>query len=281
MIQLPDDKPSNPCDLAGRGVLITRPAAQTEGLCRLVETAGGRAVRFPAIAIEPVAKQEPARALLAQDWDLILFISRNAVERALPWFPNRRLPAGPRLGVVGAATARALSLAGRAPDLMPTGRFDSESLLALPELADLKGRRVLIVRGVGGRELMGNTLIERGARLTYAEVYRRTLPVTDAASLLTRWQRDVQLATATSGEILGNLLTLIGGKGRDLLLDTPLVVVSERTGKTATALGFARVEVANGALDAAVLVALCRIVKTTPRAVPYPIHGNSLVSEER
>ncbi|WP_256091550.1 uroporphyrinogen-III synthase [Candidatus Thiosymbion oneisti] len=264
--QLPNNKPLNPCDLAGRGVLITRPAAQAEGLCRLVAAAGGRAIRFPTVAIEPVANREPARELLAREWDLILFVSRNAVEQALSLFPNRRLPAEPQLGAVGAATAQALTLAGRVPDLMPTGRFDSESLLALPALADLEGRRVLIVRGVGGRGLLGDTLIERGARLAYAEVYRRTLPVTDAASLLTRWRRDVQLATATSGEILENLLTLIGGKGRDLLLATPLVVVSERTGKTATALGFTRVEVADGASDTAVLAALCRIIETTPQA---------------
>lgn len=241
--------------------MITRPAAQADGLCWLVETAGGRAVRFPTIAIEPVANRESARELLAQDWDLILFVSRNAVEQGLPLFPQRRLPAAAQLGTVGAVTAQALSLAGRTPDLMPTGRFDSESLLALPELADLKGRRVLIVRGVGGRRLLGDTLIERGARLAYAEVYRRTLPATDAASLLTRWRRDVQLVTATSGEILDNLLTLVGEKGRDLVFDTPLVVVSERTGKTATTLGFARVEVADGASDIAVLAALCRIVE--------------------
>lgn len=261
---MPDDKISNLCVLTSRGVLITRPAAQAEGLCRLVEAAGGRAICFPTIAIEPVTNREPARELLAQDWDLILFVSRNAVEQALPLFPHRRPPDTPQLGVVGAATAQALSLTGRAPELMPTGRSDSESLLALPELADLKGRRVLIVRGVGGHSLLGDTLIERGARLAYAEVYRRTLPTTDAASLLTRWRRDVQLATATSGEILDNLLTLIGEQRRDLLFDTPLVVVSERTGKTATALGFARVEVADGASNAAVLAALCRIVETTP-----------------
>ncbi len=263
---MPNDRILNPCDLAGRGVLITRPAAQAEGLCRLVEAAGGRAVRFPAVAIEPVVDREPARKLLAQDWDLILFVSRNAVEHALPLFPNRRLPAEFQLGVIGAATAQALILAGRAPDLMPAGRFDSESLLALPELEDLDGRRVLIVRGVGGRGLLGDTLVERGAQLAYAEVYRRALPVTDVASLLTRWRRDVQLTTATSGEVLDNLLTLIGRNGRDLLLDTPLVVVSGRTEKAAMRLGFGRVELADGASDAAVLAALCRLVGPFHRA---------------
>jgi uroporphyrinogen-III synthase len=61
------------------GVLVTRPAAQAEGLCRLIEAAGGRAIPFPAIAIQPVNDQGTARRLLAEPWDLMVFISRNAV----------------------------------------------------------------------------------------------------------------------------------------------------------------------------------------------------------
>lgn len=264
MISNPVAEPRRPepCDLAGRGVLVTRPAAQAETLCRLIEAAGGRAIRFSTVVIEPVMNPEAARALASRNWDLILFISRNAVEHALPLFPHQCLPAGPRLGVVGTATARALTVAGRAPDLMPAGRCDSESLLALAELQDLNGRRVLIVRGVGGRGLLGDTLVERGARLAYAEVYRRALPVTEVTPLLTRWRRDVQLATATSGEVLDNLVTLLGEKGRDLLINTPLIVVSRRTGRTATGLGFVRVELADGASDAAILDALCRVVES-------------------
>ncbi|MCB2262541.1 MAG: uroporphyrinogen-III synthase [Candidatus Thiosymbion ectosymbiont of Robbea hypermnestra] len=259
--QMSDNRTLPPCDLAGRGVLITRPAARAEALCRLVEAAGGKAIRFPTIAIEPIANREPIRELLTRDWDLILFVSRNAVEHALPLFPGHRLPAKPRLGAIGAATAQALTLAGRPPELVPPGCFDSESLLTLPELANLADRHVLIVRGVGGRGLLGNTLVERGARLAYAEVYRRVPPITDAAPLLTRWRQDVQLITATSGEILDNLFTLLGRDGRHLLLDTPLVVVSKRTEKTARALGFARVESAGGASDTAVLAALCRVIE--------------------
>lgn len=247
------------CNLAGRGVLITRPEAQAGALCRLVEAAGGRAVRFPAVVIEPVREPGPARKLLAQPWDLILFVSRNAVMHALPLLPRHGLPGAQRLGAIGAATAKALTAAGRTPDLLPAGRFDSESLLALPELEKLDGRRVLVVRGTGGRSLLGDTLAARGAQLAYAEVYRRDLPETDLAPLLARWRQDVQLTTATSGEILSNLLTLLGRDGRDLLLATPLVVVSERTARSAVEQGFARVEVAEEASDPAVLAALCRI----------------------
>jgi uroporphyrinogen-III synthase len=248
-----------PCDLGGRGVLVTRPARQSAGLCRLIERAGGRAVAFPTLEIHPVADPAAARGLLAEDWDLWIFISRNAVEQALPLCPGGRLPAGGHLSAVGAATAGALAAAGRAPDLLPQGRQDSESLLADPSLADMGGRRVLIVRGEGGRPLLGDTLAARGARVAYAEVYRRAVPGgADAEALLERWGSDVQLVTATSGEVLDNLIALLGPRGRGPLLATPLVVVSERTAATARGLGFARVEVAAGADDDAVLAALCR-----------------------
>lgn len=252
-----------PCDLRGKGVLVTRPAGQASGLCRLIEQAGGRAIPFPAIAILPAAGPEPVRRLLAEPWDLLIFISRNAVEYALPLFPRGQLPAGPRLAAVGRATAEALTDAGRAPDLVPAGRFDSDSLLALPGLTEVAGRRVLIVRGAGGRALLGDTLSARGARLAYAEVYRRTLPAVDPANLVARWRREVALVTATSDEILRNLWDLLGAHGREFLLATPVVVVSERTAQTARALGLTSVVVADNAADEAVLAALCRLARAS------------------
>jgi len=269
------------CDLGGRGVLITRPAAQADGLCLLVEAAGGRAIRFPAVAIEPIPTPAQARELLARRWDLILFASRNAVTHALPLLPGHRLPIEPRLGAIGAATAKTLSAAGRMPDLVPAGRFDSESLLALPELENLAGRQVLIVRGTGGRELLGNTLIERGARVVYADVYRRVLPPTDPAPLLARWQQEIHLATATSGEVMENLLALVGDEGRDLLLATPLVVVSPRTVAAARERCFARVELAENASDPALVAAMCRTIATEGVGSPEECRGSRRGEEGR
>ncbi len=252
-----------PCNLSGRGVLVTRPASRAQGLCRLIERAGGRAISFPAVDILPLEGPVPARHLLTQSWDLIIFVSANAVEQAQPLIPKSHLPFEGRLAAVGHATARAMTAAGRAPNLIPAGRFDSEALLALRELQDLSGQRVLIVRGEGGRSLLGDTLIERGAELAYAEVYRRALPEADPAPLLARWAKDVQLTTATSGEVLDNLITLVGRDGIALLLATPLVVVSERTAQAAKNLGFVRVELAERAADEALVTALCRAIDST------------------
>ncbi len=241
--------------LSGAGVLVTRPAEQAEHLCALIESAGGRAVRLPALAIEPLEDGETQRQLLAEPWDLLIFISRNAVVHGGPLFPSGELPSAARIAAVGQATARALSEAGRAPDLVPAGRYDSETLLALPELADMRGQRVLIVRGDGGRALLGETLAQRGAEVRYAEVYRRVAPSADVGALVARWSHEVQIAMATSDEVLQNLVALVGPVGRAALVATPLIVVSERTGELARRLGFASVRVAARADDEAILEA--------------------------
>jgi uroporphyrinogen-III synthase len=242
--------------LDGAGVLVTRPAHQAERLCALVEARGGRAIRFPALEIrdprDPAAAHDLLRA--ANAFDLLLFVSANAVERAVPHLPR---PLRPALGGVGEGTARALRAHGLEPALIPTTSADSEGLLALPELQAMRGQRVLIVRGEGGRALLGDGLRARGAEVHYAEVYRRALPAVDPAPLLAAWPRRVQVVVASSREILDNLVVLLGEAGRPLLAQTPLVVVNERTAAHARALGLRRVTVAGGPGDEALVAAAC------------------------
>lgn len=251
--------------LDGVSVLVTRPAAQAEGLCRLIEQAGGRAERLPAIEIVPVSDSNGVRGLLGETWDLIICISSNAVRFGLPLFPEGCFPVDAKLAAVGGATARALTAAGRAPDLVPAERFDSEGLLALPELQHMSGRRVLILRGVGGRELLAEQLRARGAEVAYAEVYRRRLPSIDTDGLRAHWDERVQVVTTTSDEGLRNLCRLLGApdsgeieRAPELLRRTPLVVVSQRGAAGARGLGIERVTVADRAADHALLAAVAR-----------------------
>src|SRR6185295_12379471 len=99
--------------------------------------------------------------------------------------------------------------------IAPQSGADSEALLAAPELADVTGKRVLIVRGEGGRALLGNMLAARGATVNYAECYRRVRPVADAAPLIADWQRGlIHAVTVSSAEGLDNLLAMTGSEGR-------------------------------------------------------------------
>ena len=248
--------PRQCCDLGGTGVLVTRPAHQAGPLCAWIEASGGQAIRFPAIEIQAAASRETrARLGSAADYDRLVFVSANAVYHALPFLPPERTGAG--IAAVGESTARALTDAGFCGVLTPATRADSEGLLALPELANASRQRILIVRGSGGRTLLGDELRARGATVDYAEVYRRAIPAADPAPLLARWQTDIGAVTVTSGEILDNLVALLGRDRR--LLETPLVVISPRIAGLAARRGFATVVTAAGAHEQAIVEALCTL----------------------
>lgn len=250
-----------PCDLAGLSVLVTRPAEQSERLCDLIQAAHGRPVRFPALEIlGPADKQAARRALTdARHADLLVFVSTNAVQYAFPLLPEQ-LPVDIEVAAVGDATARALSAVGLEPTLVPE-RMDSEGLLALPAMNSVAGKRVYILRGNGGRELLAETLGARGADVHQVEVYRRRVPQRAAAArnLAGNWAQLVQAVVATSNTILDNLFTMLGEPGAGQLRDTPLVVASQRMAEHALAGGCSRVHVAGSARDADILTALCEI----------------------
>jgi uroporphyrinogen-III synthase len=250
---------SSNCDLSGAGILVTRAAHQAGPLCDLIRTHHGRPLRFPAIEITGPKDPKLAEKLLGAvgDFDMVLFISPNAVSRSVRLLPVGGIPPDVKIAAVGRGTANCLAEAGISVDLIPEGRFDSEALLDSPALRAPEGKRFLIVRGEGGRALLGDTLSERGATVSYAEVYRRRCPTGDVSQLLQTWNRDVDLVTATSGEILENLFHLLGPEGTGRLRRTPLVVISERMRGRAGELGCRKVGVARRADDLAVFEAIC------------------------
>jgi uroporphyrinogen-III synthase len=242
-------------------VLVTRPAHQAERLCGLIEAAGGRAIRFPVLEIlEP----SDSGALLGvidrlESYDLAVFVSPNAVSKVMNLLKGRReLPPGLRLVTVGKGSARELERWGRPADIYPRRRFDSEALLELPEMQDVAGKRVVIFRGDGGRELLGDTLCARGARVEYAEAYRRGRPQADLSKLLYHWARgEIHAVTVTSNEGLRSLFDMVGKLGQQWLRRSALVVVSERTVTLAHELGFKQPAVlAREASDEALVEAL-------------------------
>jgi uroporphyrinogen-III synthase len=227
--------------LAGRRVVVTRPARQTAHLAALIRAAGGEPLLFPALEILDAADLQPVIALIERldAFDLAVFISANAVNKALDLVRARRdWPAGLRVATVGRGSERELQRYGFAAVIAPAERFDSEGLLDLPELKHMQGKRVVIFRGEGGRELLGAALTARGAMVEYAECYRRGRPNADPAPLLA-WcaRRELDAFTVTSSEGLANLHHLLGEAGRQCLNETPLFAPHERIAAAARALG--------------------------------------------
>ncbi len=256
------ESPSRTRALDGVRVLVTRPRDQAEDLAQRIQQEGGEAVRFPVIEI---TEPRDTRALYSiidrlDEFALAIFISPNAVKRALDLIIARRgkFPSHLLSASVGRGSAKALDRFGIKNVLAPANRFDSESLLALPALQQVTGKRIVIFRGEGGRELLGDTLTQRGARVEYAECYRRTRPLADAAPLLERVaQGSIDIVSITSLDGLHNLLDMVGKTGRPWLLRTPAVVISERLAAACRELGFENASIlAREASDEAIVAAI-------------------------
>jgi len=241
--------------LADVGVIVTRPARQAAGLARSLAALGATPIVFPAIAILPPADRtelEHVHARLAQ-FDIAIFVSANAVEYGVP--APAAWPATIATFAPGPGTADALAATGILGVRIPGTSFDSEGLLALPELAAVAGKSVLIFRGEGGRGHLGNTLRERGATVTYVECYRRAVPGTGAAGLAEVLREGrAQALTLTSSEGLDNLCALLGAADRHLLQQLPTFAPHPRIADHARALGFTAIE--TGGADAGLIQGL-------------------------
>lgn len=249
--------------LSGVVIMVTRPAHQADALIRRVEAAGGQVVCFPTLEIAYL-DDFSAFARLAErldDFDFCVFVSANAVtgwRRLFQPDHHRRLRA--RLVAVGAGTASAMERTGLPSPLRPRRGSGTEALLALPELSTeaVARRRILIVRGVGGRELLRDTLVARGASVEYLEVYRRTRPAVSSQELLVH-RGKVDAIAVTSAEALENLFAIGGLEAKPWLRTMALVTVSERIAELARSIGVKSPPmVANDASDEAIVAALCR-----------------------
>ncbi|MDR2000156.1 MAG: uroporphyrinogen-III synthase [Zoogloeaceae bacterium] len=227
--------------LDGRNIVVTRPAGQVAHLAERLIELGAKPVLFPVLAIYDVDDPAPLQdvAIRLDQFDWACFVSPNAIEKSLPTLlASRTWPPGLRTATVGKSSEQALARFGVGKVVAPQDRFDSEALLELPELQAMQGKRVVIFRGDGGRELLGDTLRQRGAEVEYIACYRRDKPALDPAPLLKLWS-DSRLdgVTVTSSEGLRNFVEMIGKLGQTWLKKTPLFVPHQRIAALARALG--------------------------------------------
>jgi uroporphyrinogen-III synthase len=200
--------------LHGIGVLVTRPEQQATPLCGLLEAQGATTLRLPAIEIHPLP-EACARLGSLEGFDIIVFASANAVRHGAAALQHRR---GATLAAIGPATARALRERGHEVTLQPQGSYTSEALLASPMLEHLAGKRVLLIKGAKGRQVLDAELARRGARVAAIDVYRR-VPVSPGAADLAAVQAEfvagrLQVITATSLEVGKQLLAIVNDELR-------------------------------------------------------------------
>ena len=213
--------------LEGVGVLVTRPRSQASELVAAIEAAGGTAFCFPVleiVAIDESVVSAKADALARPD--VVIFVSRNAVEYGLEYSQ------GGQLAAIGPSTAAAIAAAGRIADIQPSAGYDSEHLLAEPILNEVAGKHIRIIRGGAGRELLAEELVARGAHVDYLSVYERRLPEVSPQTLSdleARWrQGGINIITSMSVQSFRNLVALLPAWCEAQLEMTPLVTPAGR-----------------------------------------------------
>jgi len=223
---------NHPLALQNLSVLVTRPAEQAAPLCRAIEAAGGVAVHYPTIEISPIPIEtkdlDPAAA------DIGIFISRNAVRYALSNYPHLADSALETITVGKGSADEYRKITGREIDFTPHQHFNSDGVLALPELADVEGKAIILFKGIGGRDKLESELKGRGAKVIPLELYRRKIPANPSP---VEWPK-VDIIITTSNMALENLWKMSSKQERRELLSKPLIVISKRGEKLAEALGF-------------------------------------------
>lgn len=248
--------------LTGKTVLITRPLGREENLRRLIEQAGGSVLHYPVFKIQAPSDLEIESLIRIRDqlhsFSMAIFISATAVEQSQIYFPA--LPEHLVIVSIGSKTTQALHMQNIHTDI-EASEHNTESLLQSPDLQTpkIQGQRILIFRGDGGRALLGDTLVRRGAQVRYVETYHREIP---PLLPLTEQQIDtLDAVTISSNEGLDNLVTLM--EDPSLLIDVPLIVPGKRAASLAKQHGFKTIVAADSATDEATFTALSTFLTAT------------------
>lgn len=232
--------------LAGLNIAVTRPQEQASTLLQGISQLGGKAILFPLLEIKPLTDDVSLHSVIARlhEFQLAIFISPNAVRFGMAAIQRAdNLPPDLQIATIGLSSAKALTEFGIKKVISPQHRFDSESLLALPVLQNVNGKRVLIFRGDSGRELLGDALKSRGAQVEYACCYHRSKPQKNISTLL---EAKPDIITVSSSEALRNLVEMLDPMSSAQLLTLPLFVSHQRIALAAQHLGWQNVVITHG-----------------------------------
>lgn len=241
-------KPKSPTSLLPRRVLLTRPCVKSNELTKLLSEKDVFSISHPLVEAHEIDNVTNLSSICRAD--IVIAISENAVR-----FARRKVNSWPQNSLylaVGSATQhqfKTLGIIANTPDYPTT-----EGLLKLSCLSQVNNQNVTIIRGQGGRELLAETLVQRGAKVSYLEVYQRQLIDMNSQDCERQWQHhQINTIVVTSGEILQHIYANVGEKSLPWLQDLWLVVPSERIAIMASDLGANNVSISHGADNESIL----------------------------
>jgi len=243
----------------GIRVLNTRPVHQSKHLTEKLMAWGAQAICFPTIEIKTSHQCQNSFGIdqTISEYDIALFVSQNAVQHAFYFIDAAHIPASLKIGVIGKGSLEYLTQYGVKASGMPDNTYNSEGLLSSDLLSNVSNKKIIIFRGQAGRNLLGDTLLERGASVTYCEVYKRSIPVVKESDYEAALEHKPDVAIFTSSEGLLHAFKMLKPEHGKALLQTPWLLISERMKKTAYDLGHnSDIIIAQQASDEGIMSAL-------------------------
>ena len=250
-------------DLKEITVLVTRPGDQAGHFIDMINSNNGTAINLPTIdiAASPLNDEQKKKLHNLSEVNIVIFVSVNAVNYALKALKSLKLtfPENLIVAAVGPSTAGALQENNLQVDIVPENDFSSEGLLAMPELDEIAGEKILIFKGQYGRELLRSELMDRYAEVESIECYQRVIPNVDIKPIIKSLKAgSINAVTATSVSGISNLFEMFGKHG-ELLTDVPFVVASGRIAEVCEDYEIKKTTIADNAGDKAMLEALSEL----------------------
>ena len=231
-------------------LLLLRPRYGSTDFAEQVQAEGVTLFHHPVMSIAPLNNDNIEQTLSRFTlFDGAIFVSRTAALLTLTHMQALGVIWPEHLSVyaVGKSTAAILAREGVAVEV-PRGEMTSEGLLALPALADVAGKRLVICCGAGGRRLLGDELCQRGAEVQRCELYRREPDTAEKDAIVaTLTESQPEMLVVHSGELLENLLSLLPESLHDRLFSLPVLLPSQRVAAMAKKAGFQQTVTARSA----------------------------------
>ncbi len=234
-----EDKP-----LSGRRIVITRPRSQSLSFVEEIERLGGKVVEFPTIEIIPPQSYEPLDNAIQNigSYDWIIFTSANGVRFFFNRFHELQKDIGAlkgiRIAAIGPKTAEELEALSLRADVVPA-EYRAEAILQELKREEFRGKRILLPRAAQAREILPDTLRERGAELDVIEAYRTVGSESDSAEVRSLLRAGtIDLVTFTSSSTVRHFAALFPEEDvAELLASTAVGCIGPITRATAEELG--------------------------------------------
>jgi uroporphyrinogen III methyltransferase / synthase len=229
--------------LFGRRIVITRPRRQASEFAHALEAWGAEVIPFPTIETVAPPSFAPLDAVLQRpgDFDWVVFTSANGVrvffERLRTVGADVRDWHRARFAAIGPQTARTLEQYAVRVEAVPD-EYQAEAMAATLAQRGVRGKRILLPRAAGAREVLPAQLRDLGATVEEVTTYASVLPDVNLREVRDSLQRgDADLITFTSSSTVHHFVTCFDGRVDQVLARTTVGCIGPITAETARSYG--------------------------------------------